>query len=127
MKFLSFRGGIHPPHFKKLTEKLSIEDAPEPKCVIIPMQQHIGAPCEPIVKVGDKVFVGQKIGETKAFVSAPVHSSVSGVVKQIAIMITAGGDAQCIVIESDGLNSVHERSEERRVGKDCRNRWWPDQ
>jgi len=108
MKFLSFRGGIHPPHFKKLTEKLSIEDAPEPKCVIIPMQQHIGAPCEPIVKVGDKVFVGQKIGETKAFVSAPVHSSVSGVVKQIAIMITAGGDAQCIVIESDGLNSVHE-------------------
>lgn len=108
MKFLSFKGGIHPPHFKKLTEKLSIEDAPEPKRVIIPMQQHIGAPCEPIVKAGDKVFVGQKIGETKAFVSAPIHSSVSGVVKQIAIMTTAGGDVQCIVIESDGLNSVHE-------------------
>ena len=108
MKFLSFRGGIHPPHHKKFTEKLSVENAVEPKRVVIPMQQHIGAPCDPLVKVGDKVFVGQKIGEAKGFVSAPVHSSVSGEVKQIAIMPTAGGEGQCIVIESDGLNVLHE-------------------
>ena len=99
MKFLSFRGGIHPPHYKEATEKLAVEKAIEPSKVVIPLQQHIGAPCEPIVQVGDKVQVGQKIGEAKGFVSAPVHSSVSGEVKQIARLNTAGG-----------------RSEERRVG-----------
>ncbi len=108
MKFLSFRGGIHPPHYKESTERLAVENAIEPSKVVIPLQQHIGAPCEPIVQVGDKVQVGQKIGEAKAFVSAPVHSSVSGEVKQIARLNTAGGDVQCIVIESDGLNTVHE-------------------
>lgn len=108
MKLLSFRGGIHPPHYKESTERLAIESAIEPKRVVIPLQQHIGAPCEPLVKVGDRVKVGEKIGEGKAFVSAPVHSSVSGEVKQIAKMNTAGGEVQCIVIESDGLNTLHE-------------------
>jgi len=105
---LSFRGGIHPPHFKDATEKLPIEKAQEPKQVVIPLQQHIGAPCEALVKVGDSVKVGQKIGESKAFVSAPVHSSVSGTVKDIKTMTIATGEAQCIIIESDGLNEVHE-------------------
>ncbi len=108
MSLLSFRGGIHPPHFKDATEKLPIEKAQEPKQVVIPLQQHIGAPCEALVKVGDSVKVGQKIGESKAFVSAPVHSSVSGTVKDIKTMTIATGEAQCIIIESDGLNEVHE-------------------
>ncbi len=108
MGFLSFRGGVHPPHFKEATTRLKVEKAKEPAVVTIPLQQHIGAPCEPIVSVGDQVKVGQKIGETSAFVSAPVHSSVSGIVKQIARMLTPTGEAVCIVIESDGLNTVHE-------------------
>ena len=68
MKLLSFRGGIHPPHRKKATEKLAVIKANEPKVVYIPLQQHIGAPCEALVKVGDEVKVGQKIGAANAFV-----------------------------------------------------------
>ncbi|QEK12317.1 electron transport complex subunit RsxC [Crassaminicella thermophila] len=108
MNLLSFRGGVHPPHYKEATERFKVEKAKEPDRVAIPLQQHIGAPCEPLVKVGDKVKIGQKIGEAKAFVSTPVHSSVSGEVKQIARMLTPTGEVECIVIEADGLNEVHE-------------------
>ncbi|EOC99838.1 electron transport complex subunit RsxC [Caldisalinibacter kiritimatiensis] len=109
LKNLTFKGGIHPPHYKKATEGVPIERAKAPETVVIPMQQHIGAPCEPVVKVGDKVKVGQKIGEPKAFVSAPIHSSVSGVVKKITSMNTpTGSKVTCVVIESDGNNEVHE-------------------
>ena len=55
-----------------------------PKQVVIPMLQHIGAPCEPLVKPGDRVLVGEKIGESEAFVSAPVHATVSGEVTAVA-------------------------------------------
>ena len=108
MGLLSFRGGIHPPHAKKSTEKKETVKAVEPKVVNIPLRQHIGAPCEPIVNVGDQVYVGQKIGESTSFVSAPVHSSVSGTVKAIGSKEIAGGSAVCITIESDGKNTVHE-------------------
>lgn len=108
MGLLSFRGGIHPPHAKKSTEKMPVEHAVEPKIVVIPLHQHIGAPCEPIVNVGDLVKVGQKIGEATSFVSAPVHSSVSGIVKEIAKKPTLGGKTTCVVIESDGLNTISE-------------------
>lgn len=101
---LSFKGGIHPPHFKKLTEQKPIELAKEPQQVMIPMQMHIGAPCEPIVKVNDYVKVGQKIGEAKAFVSAPIHASVSGTVKKIAEIATPLGKSMAVFIESDGQN-----------------------
>lgn len=111
-KVFTFKGGIHPPHFKKLTEHLEIENAKDPQMVIIPLQQHIGAPCDALVSVGDNVMVGQKIGESKAFVSACVHSSVSGVVKKIGMYDTCGGSkAKCIVIESDGNFSVHKSVE----------------
>ena len=108
MNLLSFRGGVHPPHHKEATEKLKVEKALDPEVVTIALQQHIGAPCEAIVKVKDQVKVGQKIGEAKAFVSAPIHSSVSGIVKKITKMKTPTGEAECIVIESDGLNELHE-------------------
>lgn len=106
MEFLTFKLGIHPPERKEATEGLKVVKAEEPKTVIIPLQQHIGAPCEPLVKVGDTVKVGQRIGEPQGFVSSPVHSSVSGQVKEIAVK--QGMSGVCVVIESDGLNEVDE-------------------
>jgi electron transport complex protein RnfC len=108
-KGLTFRGGIHPPHFKEQTEKSSIEAGLLPKEVVIPLHQHIGAPCEPTVKAGDKVKVGQKIGDTKAFVSAPIHSSVSGVVLKITNKNSpTGAKVKSIIIQSDGKQEVYE-------------------
>lgn len=73
------------------------------------MSQHIGAPCKPLVAKGDSVKVGQVIGDTDAFVSAPIHSSVSGTVKEITtIRSVAGGQDQAIVIETDGKQEVWE-------------------
>jgi len=106
---LTFKGGVNVPHHKDLTEGLPIERAKEPDVVYIPLHQHVGAPCEPLVKVGDTVKVGQKIGQSDAFVSAPVHSSVSGIVKDITFMfIPTGQKVKCVVIESDGKNELDE-------------------
>lgn len=107
IRTLTFKGGTHPPHSKKATEGLALERAKEPKVVVIPMQQHIGATCEPIVQVGDEVKVGQKIGEAKGFVSSPVHSSVSGKVTAVEPRLYSGGIAvTCVVIESDMQDTV---------------------
>ena len=74
-----------------------------PQTVTIPMAMHIGAPAKPIVKVGDPVCVGTKIGETGGFVSVPVYSSVSGkVVKIIDLLMASGKTSPAVVIESDG-------------------------
>ncbi len=82
---------------------------PIPSEVVIPMSMHIGAPCKPLVKKGDQVKVGQLIGNTDAFVSAPIHSSVSGTVKALdEIRNAMGGYDQVIVIETDGLQEVSE-------------------
>lgn len=108
MSLLTFKGGIHPPESKEYTEHLPIEVAAAPRVVMIPLQQHIGAPAEAIVEVGDRVLVGQRIGEAKGFVSAHVHSSVSGIVKEIAMRPAAGGnEVLSIIIESDGKDEVH--------------------
>ncbi len=108
MKLLTFKAGIHPPEYKESTAHLPIEAAVAPSVVMIPLQQHIGAPAEALVKVGDRVLVGEKIGEAKGFVSAPIHSSVSGVVKAIALKPAVGGnEVLSIVIESDGQDEVH--------------------
>ena len=108
-KLFTFKGGIHPPQSKSFTQNVPIEDAPAPDIVVIPLSQHIGAPCDPLVAVGDKVKVGQKIGESKAFVSAPVHSSVSGTVKKIENrQVPGGAKVNCVIIESDGKYEVHE-------------------
>lgn len=68
---------------KTLTEKIAIERMPSPKIVYIPMSQHIGAPCSPVVSKGDSVKVGQMVGNSDAYISAAIHSSVSGTVKEI--------------------------------------------
>ena len=106
---LTFKGGVHVPHHKELTQAIPLKSAKDPEMVIIPLQQHIGAPCDPLVKVGDRVKVGQKIGQAKAFVSTPVHSSISGTVKKIAPMISPTGmTVNCIVIDTDGTNELDE-------------------
>lgn len=105
----TFKGGINPPGYKELTNGKPIVKADAPKVVYIPLQQHIGAPCEAIVEVGEYVELGQKIGESTAFVSAPVHSSVSGIVKSIEPLYSPSGSAtNTVVIESDGLDKPHE-------------------
>ncbi|MCF6460580.1 electron transport complex subunit RsxC [Clostridium sp. Cult3] len=109
LKSFTFKGGVSVPGHKELTEKLPLERAKDPTVVTIPLHQHTGAPCEALVKVGDEVKVGQKIGQSNAFVSAPVHSSVSGIVKSITPMaIPTGLTVNCVVVESDGKNELHE-------------------
>ncbi len=101
MGLLTFKGGIHPPHAKKSTEHLPIVDFLDIKVVEIPLRQHIGAPCEPTVQKGDVVKVGQLIGAAGGFVSANVHSSVSGTVLDVRKQNTAYGFDTCVVIEND--------------------------
>ena len=72
------RGGGDIPHRKSATDHKPIVVMPAPEIAVIPLQQHIGAPCEPVVAVGDKVKMGQVVGQSKAFISAPVHPSGSG-------------------------------------------------
>ena len=79
----TFRGGIHPTENKHLTRNKPVENMPLPQKVIIPLLQHTGAICEPLVKTGDIVKEYQKIGESKAVVSSPVHASISGTVISI--------------------------------------------
>lgn len=96
------RGGVKVHHHKN-TAETEVVRMPAPSKVVIPMQQHIGAPCEPVVKVGDTVAVGQLIGDTDKFVSAPIHASVSGVVTAIGdIKMPNGTLAKAVTIESDG-------------------------
>ena len=99
----TFSGGVHPPENKKLSESLAIENLLPPDVVVIPLQQHLGAPSEPIVEVGDTVKIGDKISEAKGFVSVPCHASISGIVKAIEDRPhPLGGNAKSIIIENDG-------------------------
>lgn len=94
-------GGALLPHLKGTAESETVV-MPPPNIVKIPMSQHIGAPASPVVKVGDKVFVGTLIGGAQGFVSASVHSSVSGTVKEVAESTVNGSKCICVSIESDG-------------------------
>ncbi len=98
----STHGGAPVPHRKNTAEIPSVVMGP-PKQVVIPMQQHAGAPCTPVVKPGDRVDVGQLIGDSDKFVSAPIHASVSGVVSKISrVLLPAGQMVDAVVIDSDG-------------------------
>lgn len=104
----SFRGGIHPPCRKEATEGLPIEVLESPPLVVIPVQQHVGAGCIPLVKVGDRVLMGQKIADCDARVTAPVHSSVSGKVTAVQMHSHPNGrEIQAVVIENDNLDEKH--------------------
>ncbi len=106
---VTFKGGYHIPDYKSYTSGKAIEKARDPQVVYIPLHQHVGAPCEALVKVGDTVKIGQKIGDSKASTFAPVHASISGTVKSISKRYNPNGlNVDCIEIESDGLNEYHE-------------------
>ena len=122
------RGGVKPPHLKNTAETVSVT-MPSPSIVTILMLQHIGVPCEPIVAKGDKVFVGTKIGDSEKYVSAPIHSSVSGTVSAIGeTLLVSGQKCKTVIIESDGLNtpdpslapvSVNTPEELIKAARDC--------
>ena len=79
-RFDGYYGGVHPSERKEMSEHRELARFPEPDTVVIPLSMHSGKPAEPLVKAGDRVCVGQKIGGQNGFISAPVHSSVSGTV-----------------------------------------------
>ena len=108
-RFAGYYGGIHPVEGKEASEHKALLRFPEPKTAVFPLSMHLGAPATAIVNVGDKVQVGQKIAEASGFISAPVHSSVSGTVVAIEDRPHANrGTCPAIVIESDGLGTLHE-------------------
>lgn len=95
-------GGAYLNHMKNTADSETVI-MPPPETVVIPMQQHIGAPCAPTVKKGDTVYVGTLIGDSDRPVSAPIHSSVSGTVAEIkTVIMTNGAAAEAVVINSDG-------------------------
>jgi electron transport complex protein RnfC len=107
--------GVKVPH-NKHTAHMKHTELPIPATVTIPMSMHIGAPAKVIVSRGDEVKVGQVIGEASGFVSAPVHSSVSGKVKAITeAPLSSGGKTPAVVIESDGLQTPYEGLAPREI------------
>lgn len=103
-----FKGGVHVP-YNKVTSKMAIETLPPAKIMVYPLSQHIGAACDSLVKAGDTVKIGQKIADTDAFVSAPIHATVSGKVTKIDYMPHPTlNSAPAIVVENDFEDSEHE-------------------
>lgn len=102
MKFFGFRGGVHPPENKIQTENMAVEEVKAPKMLYVALLQHIGAPLDPIVAVGDRVLKGQKIADSQAFMSSPIHSPVSGIVKRIEEHVfPLMGRIKTVIIEND--------------------------
>ncbi len=100
------KGGVKTPHYKN-TSKSETKLMPVPDKIEIPMLHHIGAPCTPTVKKGDEVMVGTLIGDSDAFVSAPIHSSVSGTVTDIKKrLFPDGSNVDAVIIKSDGKQTV---------------------
>ena len=109
-RFDGYYGGIHPRERKERNEFLPLAAFPAPKTVVLPLSQHTGAPAEPLVKPGEKVRTGQKIGEAAGFVSSPVHASLSGTVTAVELRKhpNTGRDVLSVIIDSDGKNELHE-------------------
>jgi electron transport complex protein RnfC len=104
MRRNTFKRGIHPEESKAFTSAKSIEVLPQPSNVFIPLQQHIGAPCKVSVEPGDEVKIGQVIGASDAYVSSPIHATISGIVKSIERFAhPAGGKVQMVHIQNDDL------------------------
>ena len=104
----SFFGGVHPKENKWYACDKETVVFPAPDTVVIPMSQHIGAPCKPLVKKGDLVTVGQKIGDNQGL-CVPVHASVSGKVKSVGAMAhTNGNTVMSVVIENDHQDTLCE-------------------
>ncbi len=112
-----FRGGVHPPEYKKATEHKPIETAPLPSRVYIPLSQHTGAPSKPVVQKGDLVKTGTVIGEAGGTISLPTHASISGTIAQIVDLPhpLTGRFVTTIVIDSDGTDTPDENIKEREI------------
>ncbi|MDX8408768.1 MAG: electron transport complex subunit RsxC [Mariprofundales bacterium] len=98
------RAGVHPP-MEKRTAGMPIEDASLPPLLVLPMRQHIGQPCEPIVELDAKVLRGQKLAKSKGYVSAPIHAPTSGTivnVEQHPIVHPSGIGMMSIYLQPDG-------------------------
>ncbi len=110
MRIRTFKGGIHPPQNKQRSEGRSIETMPLPQKVVIPLQQHTGAPCKALVKEGDIVSAGQKIGESTGFVSSPVHASIAGKVTSVGPHPhpVISSPIRSIIIERSGADAAAE-------------------
>ena len=105
-------GGVHPPE-DKITASTPIKYLPVPESVIIPVSQHIGAPANPTVNKGESVKVGQVIAAGKGFVSANIHSSVSGKVNKVDYIVDSTGFKQTAVfidVEGDEWLETIDRS-----------------
>lgn len=109
------RGGVHVPYHKNTADMPAVR-MPAPELVVLPMAQSIGAPCEPLVQKGDKVKIGQKIGDTEKFVSAPVHASISGTVTAVGdVRLANGMVCTGVTIESDGEMALWEGIEPPKI------------
>lgn len=115
MKLKTFRiGGIHPAG-NKLTDEVATQMAPLPRLAVFPLSQHIGAPAKAVVAKGDHVKVGTMLAEAGGFVSAPVFSSVSGIVSKIDTVVDASGyqrPAVFVSVEGDDWEESIDRSAE---------------
>ncbi len=107
-RFDGYYGGVHPAERKEMSEHIDLVRFPESGVVVIPLSMHSGKPAEPLVKAGDRVCVGQKIGEQAGFISAPVHSSVSGTVLAVEERRhpVFGSGVLSVVIENDKLGTL---------------------
>ena len=117
MKIFKFYGGVHPEE-AKVSSAVPIADAPLYPLYTVPLSMHIGAPARALVKAGDVVLRGQRIGEAASFVSANIHSPTSGKVKSVGMCLgPAGTQLPCVVIESDGEDKeAHEDDEDELYG-----------
>ena len=107
MKVFTFKGGVHPPDYKFITANAPITAIPLPETLLVPLSQHIGAPCKPVVAKGDHVLRGQVIGEPGGFVSAAVHSPVNGTVVKLDTACNAlGRVVPAIEIKPDEENPL---------------------
>ena len=129
MSILTFKGGVHPYDGKELSKDMAVRKINPGKEVVIPLSQHIGAPAVPVVDIGERVLKGQLIAEAGGFISANIHSSVSGTVKKIEKRLVPNGNKELsIIIENDELyeEMQYEASKEpwtkdyiREAVKDC--------
>lgn len=118
MGLRTFKGGVHPFEGKELSMSKPIKELKPTKDLVYPLSQHIGAPAQAIVAVGDEVLKGQKIAEAGGFVSSPIYASVSGKVKAIEPRRVAVGDmVNSIIIENDGNYTEVEYAEVEDVTK----------
>lgn len=109
------RGGV-PAEHRKNTAASPVRDIATPPEVVIPLAQHIGAPCKPTVKKGDVVSIGDVIGDSDAPLSAPIHASISGTVKDIREITTSANiRCQAVVIQSDGEDRYTDTIEPPKV------------